>query len=213
MQDEITPIGEILYPSLVNPGPDLSGNICWQCGLRVDLEAAQPIIAMVDELLSQYRAENPSFPPANTWKNRQGREEYLNFPYKPARRKINQDEYQIIENKIDLSFKRQTKTRKGESQTPPVILSAKGQQVKQPPEITYGSIGRLIFSPYVYDTQSKGVAFYLKGAQIKTINNNILDAPPMEDGWDPFAEDVKPAASGHGNLFALSAVNDDEIPF
>jgi hypothetical protein len=212
MQDQITPIGEILYPSLVTAGADLSSNGCWQCGLRITLDEAQPIIALVDEVLAEYRRDNPTFPPAATWKNRQGREEYLNFPYRPARRRISDDQYEIIEGKIDLSFKRLVKTRKGYDSTPPVILSSKGQMVKNPPEITYGSVGRIIFSPFVYDNQSKGVAFYLKGAQIKSIAANVLSAPPMDDGWDPFDDSSQViAAANNGGPFLPD--NSDEIPF
>ena len=210
MQDTTSPIGEILYPSLVTPGMDLSANECWQCGLRVNESEAAELMRHCDDLLNEYRANNPSFPQGSTWKNRQGRDEYLNFPYKPARRRISEDQYEPIDGKVDLSFKRKTKTRKGDQNTPPVILSSRGVIVKNPPEITYGSVGRVIFSAFVYDNQSKGVAFFLKGVQIAKLAAAAIEAGAIDGGWDPEAE----AAPTSQAVFApMPLGDDDDMPF
>jgi hypothetical protein len=198
VQNHTSPVGRIIYPSLNEPKENLSKNMEWGLGLEVDITEAESVMQLIEEQMTEFREKNPQFPKTNEFRNKLNKPDALNFPYKPSLKNEPDGTMVPIEGKIVFNFKRPLLSRNGKQNQAPVILSSKGQPVANPPEITTGSVGRAIFRPFVYDNASKGVGFYLLGVQIKALSSVVIEAEPIEGGWDPEDEAAAPALTLDG---------------
>lgn len=210
-----TPVGRLLWPSLVKTTFDLGKNECWVCGMELTDDQSNALLAITEATLADVRKRVSTFPRSNTFKDGRGREDFLNMPYKQAMQK--QGEEKVPKpGFLQWSFKRKALTAKGTQASPPVILSPRGEIVAQPPEIGHGSMGRVFFRTLAYDNASKGVMFYLAAVQISSLaQDEIGGADPIEGDWDPTGT-TGSSRQGQGqpqwNPGPLSG-EDDEIPF
>ena len=210
-----TPIGTFLFPALVTPTRDLSNNEVWACGLHVPLDESDQLLAIVEAVLTDARRSMPGFPKTDKFKDSRGREDFLNMPYRQATKKDGEARVPI-DGLLQWSFKRKTTTKKGNPASRPVILDPRGSIVADPPEIGYGSKGRIAFKAFAYDNASKGVGFYLVGAQVSSLAAGELDGADAIDGdWVPGA--AAPAQSGTTGTAPgwnpQAGDFDDEVPF
>lgn len=213
-----SPVGRLLWPSIVKTTHDLSNNECWSCGLELTEAESASMLMVVEAQLAEARRSIPGFPKTDRFKDSRGREDFVNLPYRPAMvkdgdQKVPKDGYLVW------SFKRKTLTKRGDKATAPVILGPNGQLVQNPPDIGHSSIGRLVYRVFAYDNASKGVGFYLLGAQISSLATQELSGADAIDGdWNPDAPPVErselpaaPAAAWNQNI--NDNFNDDEVPF
>lgn len=205
-----SPIGQLRFPSLVKPTLDLSKNECWVTGLQCSLEDSDEMLGIVSASLADARRRLPQFPKTDKFKDARGREDFLNMPYRQATRKEG-DTVVPIDGILQWSFKRKTVTSKGSPASPPMILDPRGGIVANPPEIGYGSVGRVAFKVFSYDNASKGVGFYLVGAQISKLADAGLDADAIEGDWDPASSGT--TGSSAGSFVNPGTYDNDEVPF
>ena len=199
-----SPVGTLRFPALVKPTLDLSKNEVWTCGIQCSLEDSDEMLAIVEASLVDARRRLPQFPKTDKFKDARGREDFLNMPYRQATRKEG-DQVIPIDGVLQWSFKRKTVTSKGAQASPPTILDPRGTIVVNPPEIGYGSVGRVAFKVFAYDNASKGIGFYLVGAQISRLADAGLGgADAIEGDWDPASSGTSGSSGGFDT---------DEMPF
>ena len=76
-EEHETPIGTFAFGNVVGaPQPDLSDNLCWLCGFRVENEQLDTLLTNIDAAINEYKEKNPSFP-ADV--------EKLKLPFGPAK--------------------------------------------------------------------------------------------------------------------------------
>ena len=203
--EEHSPIGIYAFGNIVgSPEPDLGNQLAWQAGLKLPNEKIGPLLAVIDQAISEYRVKNPSFP---------ADAEKLKLPFGPAR-DVNPDdpEGEKIESETETIFKFKRKleytNRQGKimQRSAPTIYDAGGTVCNDKVDnIGWGSVGRIFYKalPYVY-LKKPGITLALEGFQIQTLKSNSISGPvaPIEGGgWEaPPSIDM---SDTEGNFFEV----------
>ena len=210
-EEHETPIGTFAFGNVAGaPQPDLSDNLCWLCGFRVENEQLDTLLTNIDAAINEYNEKNPSFPTDV---------EKLKLPFGPAKDldpddpkgdKIESTTHQIIKFKRKLEYK-EKRSGMTRQRSAPSIYDASGAVVNDRiDDISWGTTGRVFYKVVPYNLiKMKGVSLTLEGFQIKDLVTSLSVSGPVAPidggGWTapPSNEiDLTGEESG-GNFFEL----------
>jgi len=178
-----TGTGSLAWAAVVDPSEDtFSDKMTWNCGLVIGEEDLPAFLETLEKEIENRQKEG-------TFPKEMPVGEKMKWPYKPSFKKDEDGQKVAEEGKFVLSFKRNT-TRKmrGEiiNNSAPQILDSTGQLVVgTKPNPGPGSLVRVIYRPYAYDTKSfSGVQLQLLGVQIVELKErDSLQVEAVDGGW------------------------------
>lgn len=145
---------------------------------------------IIEQALAVKRASDPRFPATN---------EKLKMPYRMSTKKLEDGTKEDDPENLLWNFKRKAKYRSktGDTETRPrpQLYDSRGMIVTEAvSNVPGGSLGKVIFEPYVYDMAgSKGVQLQLHGFQISELKTMEVELQPIEGGW--VSEEADPIAA------------------
>jgi len=176
---ELSPIGTFIYGALVNPRTNKFNATAWECGLRLTLEEAEPVLAKINDCLANKRKQDPRFPAKDT---------DLNLPIKPGKTKDESGEYVPDPSSVVVQFKRNFMVRRKDGtqqqgQRPQIYDSTGANVTDQIQDVGFGTKLRVVYEPYAYSGGNFGVQLQIKGVQIVEMAERNEALPPIEGGW------------------------------
>lgn len=175
----VTPIGKLIYGSLIQPQTNDYGQTRWSAGLLMKELDAQPIAKAIETAIADKRARDPKFPTTNA---------DLKIAMKPARDKQEDGTYVERPDEVVFTFQRkfEVNSKSGEKirNSPPRIYDSAGSLIQDLQEVPFGSMGKVIYEVYPWSTPSMaGVQLQLHGFQIAELAVRDESIKPIEGGW------------------------------
>ena len=176
---ELSPIGTFVYGALVQPRTNKFNATAWECGLKLSIEEAAPVLEQINACHAAKRQDDPRFP---------AKDSDITLPVKPARSKDESGEYVPDPDHLVLQFKRNYLIRRRdgqqtENQRPQIYDSTGTNVTEQIKELGFGAKLRAVYEVYAYSGGNFGVQLQLRGVQIVELAQRNDTLPAIEGGW------------------------------
>lgn len=175
----VSPLGKLVYGSLVQAKTNDYGQTRWSAGLRLPEKESQEIALNIEKALADKRAKDPRFPATN---------DKLSIGMKVARDKQEDGTFVDCPGELVFTFQRKFEitSKAGEKMrnSPPRLYDATGSMVEGLQEVGWGSMGKVIYDVYPWATPTMaGVQLQLIGFQIAELAESRSQLTPIEGGW------------------------------
>jgi hypothetical protein len=204
----VTPIGKLAWSAITEKTKNLKDELEWNCGFILPEGESQGIVEHIEAALKLKRQQDPSFPRDNSG---------LNFPFSQSMKKDETGKKVPEVGMLMFKFKRPASifrkaTGNREANTPPLIFDSMGRPVSGLARIGPGSLGKVIYDPFVYDKAGqKGIRLTLLGFQITKLEVDTIELEAVEGGWVP---DQAPSALDNMLSGGYSPESDgDDVPY
>ena len=191
MQPYQSPVGRYAFGSIKTTQQTQDGKNEWLAALVFDVPECKPLFESIDEEIQerQNRKEFPINPPKDA-----------KMPFKPSMQKTDDGSKVAEEGKLLWVFrKKELRMHRGEQviASAPQIWDGGGLNItKNCPDIGYGSMLKVFYTPYAYTKFGVGVTLQLLGVQIVELNERVDDfTPDAVEGAYRAPEEMQPGKS------------------